>query len=400
MVDQALFAGTNFLVGVLLARWLEPAAYGAFSTAYAVFLLVGTLYNALWTEPMMVYGAGRFRGRYAAYLRVLLVYHWRLGALVFIIFVLVGFGFWALGQAELSRSFLGLTVAAPLVLYLWLIRREAYMLLEPQLAVYGGVLYLLFYLGAAGGLVRLGQLNEITALIIMGGAAWSAGILALRRIWNRVADNGSAASSPSPEEVRALHWSYGRWALASAVFAWVPGNFFFMILPTLEKLQVVGALRAFLLLFQPSIQINSAISSLLIPIFSASRLQKEDRGIVFSVAGLLMLITGMYAFLLVVWGEKIAGAIYGAYYAHHTEFLLPLALLSTCTAPIGVFSAFLRAREKPRVIAEGYLWTSVIVVSMGTIVALVYKATGAAWIMTVSYVFLAVFLAWRLKNGA
>lgn len=43
VLDQGLFAGSNFLVSVLLARWLEPASYGAFSVAYSVFLLLDSL---------------------------------------------------------------------------------------------------------------------------------------------------------------------------------------------------------------------------------------------------------------------------------------------------------------------------------------------------------------------
>ncbi len=38
MGDQSLFAGSNFIVSILLGRWLIPTHYGAFSTAYSVFL--------------------------------------------------------------------------------------------------------------------------------------------------------------------------------------------------------------------------------------------------------------------------------------------------------------------------------------------------------------------------
>ena len=38
VVDQALFAGSNLLVNVLLARWLSGAEYGAFVTAYSVLV--------------------------------------------------------------------------------------------------------------------------------------------------------------------------------------------------------------------------------------------------------------------------------------------------------------------------------------------------------------------------
>ena len=34
LVDQALFSGANFLLNILLARWLLPEAYGAFAVAF------------------------------------------------------------------------------------------------------------------------------------------------------------------------------------------------------------------------------------------------------------------------------------------------------------------------------------------------------------------------------
>ena len=39
ILDQALFAGTNFLVNILLGRWLTPAQYGAFAVVYSFFFL-------------------------------------------------------------------------------------------------------------------------------------------------------------------------------------------------------------------------------------------------------------------------------------------------------------------------------------------------------------------------
>ena len=42
--EESLFAGSNFLVGVLLGRWLKPMDYGAFTAAYSLFLLLGAAF--------------------------------------------------------------------------------------------------------------------------------------------------------------------------------------------------------------------------------------------------------------------------------------------------------------------------------------------------------------------
>ena len=43
VLDQGLFAGSNFLASILLARWLPAAEYGAFVVAYSIFLENGHL---------------------------------------------------------------------------------------------------------------------------------------------------------------------------------------------------------------------------------------------------------------------------------------------------------------------------------------------------------------------
>ena len=52
VVDQALFAVSNLIINVLLARWLSPQEYGAFVTAYVVLILVGVAHGGLLIEPM------------------------------------------------------------------------------------------------------------------------------------------------------------------------------------------------------------------------------------------------------------------------------------------------------------------------------------------------------------
>ena len=51
ILDQGLISGSNFLIGILLARWLVPAQYGAFSLAFSVFLFLSYVYQSLLSEP-------------------------------------------------------------------------------------------------------------------------------------------------------------------------------------------------------------------------------------------------------------------------------------------------------------------------------------------------------------
>ncbi|MBI4729859.1 MAG: hypothetical protein HY775_10240 [Acidobacteria bacterium] len=56
--DQAVSSATNFVLGLLLARALPPAAFGGFVLAFAAYLLVLGLSRALGSEPLVVRAGG------------------------------------------------------------------------------------------------------------------------------------------------------------------------------------------------------------------------------------------------------------------------------------------------------------------------------------------------------
>lgn len=350
VTDQALFAGTNFLVSILLARWLEPAAYGAFSVAFAVFLLLGTLHTALWTEPMMVYGSGRFREAFVAYQQVLLGYHWRFGVLSAVAFLLLGLGFWVYGEREVGLSFFGLALAAPTVLYLWLVRRGAYVLLEPRLAAFGGGLYLVLYLGLAVLLLRFGLLNEASALWAMGLAA----LLAAEAIRLRL--GRGRASEVNTAEVRALHWGYGRWALLAGLLSWVPGNIYFLLLPTTSGLETAGAFRALYNLVMPALHFNSALAGLYIPVFK--RQSPVKLAFYLRLAYRLQIGSGLlYVLALLLSGPWLINALYHGKYGLDGLFFLSLVILAEGIT--NVTNALLRVLELPRLVTATYFIMSV-----------------------------------------
>src|SRR5450755_1484869 len=56
VLDQSLIAGSNFGIGIFLARWLSPAQYGSYAMAFAIFLLFSLSYQSLILEPQRIFG--------------------------------------------------------------------------------------------------------------------------------------------------------------------------------------------------------------------------------------------------------------------------------------------------------------------------------------------------------
>src|SRR5258708_3519283 len=151
VVDQALFAGANFLVNILLARAMSPADYGAFALAYAVFLLFGALHAAVFVEPMVVFGSGKYADRPRRYFALLIRGHFLFMAPASLVLVAVGLGLGRVYDASVERAFFGLVVAAAFMLLLWLVRRMCYLHLRPERALAASA----GYLGVAVAGIRL-----------------------------------------------------------------------------------------------------------------------------------------------------------------------------------------------------------------------------------------------------
>src|SRR5829696_3659119 len=171
ITDQALFALSNFGINILLARWLRPEEYGAFTLAYSIFLVLGTVHSALLADPMIVFGAGKYRDRLSAYVEALLRAHWLLtanGSVVLgIAAICVAMG----GNRAIAYALLALAVANPFILLLWLMRRSCYIRVQPNLAASGGLVYMTTVLAAAYLLFRADRLTSPSALLVMGGAS-------------------------------------------------------------------------------------------------------------------------------------------------------------------------------------------------------------------------------------
>ena len=54
IADQAISSLTNFGLGLLVARSVEPKAFGAFGIAFASYALVVNIGNGMISEPFLV----------------------------------------------------------------------------------------------------------------------------------------------------------------------------------------------------------------------------------------------------------------------------------------------------------------------------------------------------------
>lgn len=363
--DQGLFAGANFLVNVALARLLLPAEYGAFAVAFSVFLFIASFHSALLTEPMLVYGSGKHAQKFRTYFDLLLQGHIGLGIVICLILGSIALFFWQAGSGLLATTFLGLSLAAPCITFLWFIRHSFYVQLQPHWAAVGGGLYLTFMIISLYGLYRKTWLSPASALLLMGGGSLvvgGLGVTLFRSLW-RTGEGGLPL-----REVLVDHWSYGRWLALSKILKWVPTQIYYTLLSVQIGLEDSAALRAAMNLLMPILHVNAALSTTLVPQL-VKMLQKHDApGFQkFTLFALSLFTVGAFIYwcLIFFFSDAVISFLYDGRYAGHVNLFLLLGFLPVLSGIGSVLDSILRATRRPKQIVYSYAVSCVITLTLG-----------------------------------
>ncbi|HUZ48082.1 MAG TPA: polysaccharide biosynthesis C-terminal domain-containing protein [Terriglobia bacterium] len=377
VLDQGLFAGTNFITNLLLARWLAPNEYGAFALAYSVFLLFGTLYSSFLTDPMLVYGPGKYFSRLQQYLGLLLRGHFLISASLGIMLCTVAL---AVGRfyPMVGWALAGVALAAPWILLVWFARSAFYIESKPGWPAAGGAIYCAGLLAWIALLHAMGGLTPFSAIVAMGGAGLVVSALLLSRMRTHWRQSFDAAGT---RYVAASHWSYGRWVAPSRATAWVPTNIYFAILPLWFGLSDAGALKALLNFSLPVIHTLTALGVLLLPSLIRSRSKDGRQGVTHTVHwffALSLMGTIVYAALLWIFRNQALYLLYGEKYEHYSS----LTFLLACLVPFGSclaepYSRALVAIERPDLMFKSSVAGGIVAIVLGVPLVAAFGLTGA-----------------------
>lgn len=396
LADQGLFSLTTFVVNVLLARWLVPAAYGAFALAFAIFLFLGALHTALLTEPMLVLGAGRFRGEFRQYLGFLLRGHMQISLLGSALLALVALLAAQLNAPLLANALYGVAIAAPFILLPWLLRRAFYVEAQPSWAAVGSGLYLALTVLGLLWLRDADQLSAFSAYAVMGLAALVISFLLLAAL------KPQRSTKSERTAMRAPQWDYARWAALSAVLIWVPLNIFYLAIPYASDLSAAGVLRALSNTLTPLTQSVQALVVLLLPQLAA-RFQERGKVALDRHLRQLLLVflaaSGVYWLLLALFRTTIVDVLYAGQYAEYAS-LLPLAgLVPVAMGASSLLGSGLRAMEMPERVVRPYLFGAAFALTGGVYMTITYGVGGAFAGQGLAYLFMALMLARQLARA-
>jgi O-antigen/teichoic acid export membrane protein len=370
LIEQALFAGTNFLATMLLVRWVAIEEVGAFSFAYASFLLTQMICDTIVVEPIAIFGAAKYAARIGIYSGIVLYGLFAAAGVAALALTTLALVCLVIPSPVLAAATFGAAMAAPLLFLRSMTQQLCYVRARAGLFALCGFVYAVEMPGFLYLLHMTGSLTAASALVAMGLATAIPSmtvILAVLRPELR-----PSHIRRSVRNVMVDHWGYGRWSSAGQTMQWIGLNAYYMLGPLFIGLTAVAAIRPLFNLILPVQMAVTSILSASVPALSAAchGNLRQFRKLFWALAGGCLLLTLGYSSMLILVGHTVIHLIYwGAFDRFLTlPMLLSLAAMPVMNAMSGVLEIRMRVDGQiKRVAMIKVLWvTATMTIGIGS----------------------------------
>lgn len=394
LVDQGCFAGVTFFLNVMLGRWLPAERYGAYTFAFMIFLLLGTVHNGLMIEPMLVFGPAKFRKHLPEYLGWLFASHWLVSGLIALVMVAIGWIAKSMGAPDRASALFLMAAIGPFLLLITLQRRACYIELNPRRAGTAGIVYLAVMSIVLLILQHTDHLSLNTALPVLGIASAMVGMVLFRAERTRFPGR---EDQPLVGRMIVDHLRYGQWAAPTGIVGFIPAYLYFLLLPNAEG----GALRAMTNFVMPLVTAIAAMYVLLLPRLVPMQGTKTfgimvRRWLMFlgGVPLLAWLVLGLFNSELVQWVYRGRPE-----YMKEAHLLWWIGLQPALTGVCGVFMASLQAMNRPERVFTASVTTAVISLTGGWVMTHYWGLDGAVISIVFNMSLQAILLAIMLRGA-
>lgn len=243
LLDQAIVSGANFVIGLVLARFLGPAGYGEFILTYNIILFIAGIQGALIIAPMMVTGSTLPSEQQTPYYRAVTLQQFIFCAIVAIVIFIAGLLVDPLAPAwGLDKILWPLIFAMVGVLCQDFFRRHLFTKDRAGTAAVNDLLTHGLKFIALVGLGLMATMSANQALWIVGGASAAGALVAFVSLRNT---EPSPASVPSTlRQVTTQHWVFGRWLLAESLVYWFGSQLVIYMAGQVVSTTLVGTMSA------------------------------------------------------------------------------------------------------------------------------------------------------------
>jgi len=356
MADQGVASASNFVMVLLLGRYMTREELGLFSLPWELMTFLNSLHAALIVYPLSVRGARLDADR----LRQISF----IGIMITAVLVLpFGATMFAIGTYQ--GIVLGLCAAAAIASFQLheTLRRSLMAHFRYTDLIWGDMVG---YFGQAGAVVVMAKLGHLTVAGIFGSMAISF-LLASGVQWLRLRPE----KTPMLEtrDVTMEFWVLGRWMLASNLSFFFTGFAVQWSLAHFNGFDDVGNFQALANLLKLGNPMVAAMSGLIVPAVAASG--RARSGLRYAVLGIAVL-APYYAMLLLA-PRFVITALYAEKSAQYIN-LIPELRLSVATSMSGYATAMLLAVLGGLGNSRGYFYAQLI----NTIASILFVIPAAA----------------------
>jgi len=233
-LDQAMVSGSNFLLGILLVRYLGLAEYGIFTLLWMAVLFALGINQALIIKPLLSIGPklkGIKQERYLAGLHSIQFYF-------SLVLLGLGIGIYYGTQLFINKAFIDFIPIISVIIFgqtihdfyrkIYLIEDRIFKVFLLDLILYGGQL-----LGILG-LLFLGKLNLQSALCV---------VLIVNILSILYGKYSQSFSQKNTKKILIRHFHYSKWLLGTSILQWLSGNYFIIVGASILGTSAVGAIR-------------------------------------------------------------------------------------------------------------------------------------------------------------
>lgn len=395
-MDQGIVSGGNFIVGILLARYLNLETYGEYALIWLIVLFCSSLHQGWIITPMFTFSPQYAGEERTSYFKTLWVHQilFAIGAALFssIFLWLAHFFFseWNLGN---------ISYLIPMVVFLFLMydffRREHYAKETPHKALWINI----FVFGSQiAGIVFLQfthALNLYSALFTVGISYSIALLFGVKHLLSFQWDFSFF------KQITIKHWNFSKWLIGTALLQWVSGNFFIIAAASILSPLTVGAIRilqnivgvlhVFFLALENYIPLKAT------KIYYANGI-KALRHFLVQVSWKGGLATLLISLTMAFFGKEIMTLLYGEKHLNYAYLLYGFALLYTLVF-IGTNIRFaIRTLEQTRSIFIAYILSSGFSLVMAKPIIEKWGIDGIVIGLIITQVIMQLFFLFSLKQ--
>jgi O-antigen/teichoic acid export membrane protein len=377
LADQAVASITNFATGVIIARASSKEGFGLYMLGFTLILLVTDLQTCLIATPYMVYAPRLERKAHASYLGSTLIHQVVLSILISLALLCAAavarLGFGPMGLAPVLWA---LAAMSSLIMLREFVRRICFAGLKLK-AVF--LFDSLISVGQIGGLLVLAHFRLLSAsrAYWVIGAACGLGVVC----WLYL--NRESYHLRVEESVADLkrNWVFGKWVFASGIVWTASTNLYPWLLAFFHGAAAAGVFAACLGVVSASNPALLGIQNFLGPKIAHEFATEGHRGLrrlVLKISAFLAFPVCLLALVLIVWGDRLIGLLYGSRYAGNGYVVAVLALNLLVSAIAFSFSRALFAIERADLDFALNLAAILIMLTLGLWLVHTYGPLGAA----------------------